>query len=798
MRVPTVIALALTACMLGSAVVSQEPPSGAGDDEIQAHLQILKQRIEDPGVDLSTKERLAMEAAAMLDRAAQASPSADVRRKRWTDAVALLDGFREAHPGEPLSRQFEVQAAVYLWARARSWVDPAKVVLASQSARDKALEDLGASALRLRSTVSSLGGAGDVFTQNARFRLAQAVADLAEVGPSDPATRKARNTEALEALARPLTEPSLQGYVRLLRGTVLARLGRFTEAKAEVDAAAASKPPPPERDVLDARVAALSGMKQFAQALKAIDASRLDNPSKLALRVRVDLDDLRSRPAGPERDAAQSALFRDLNALRASRHPESRLGLVLSATAVREPAASQGPEAWDLIADGALAMGDPARAGTLETRGADRAEAVGNGQLAAELRLKAGAAKFQAGKFAEADPLLTRVAEDPKAGAFRPRAALLRSLSRGRWLAEGTSGASSAAYTSALRYQIETFPNESSTAEARWLLGRLRLAESDRKGALELWESIPHGAPRWLETRIEIARTHIEDLEALRISNDPEAVARRLEEARTFLKKCQGQAEGEVETNALRIARARLELTPGAGLAEVARQAAESVLRSVARPEEREEARGLLLIALAQLSRFVEAEQVARQEAGSRDSDPNARLDILRTLDRTATGAESDLKMRRMGLLMNILARPLTENAQSLSADRRAELKLREIRGLVFSGDDLGARRAVSGWVTSTFSNNPDLLRDLADTYIRLDAYALAADVQRLRTKNLPSGSPAWFDARYGLALAYYRSGKPTEALALIDATSILHPDLGGGELRNRFIRLRQRIEPNQ
>jgi hypothetical protein len=170
----------------------------------------------------------------------------------------------------------------------------------------------------------------------------------------------------------------------------------------------------------------------------------------------------------------------------------------------------------------------------------------------------------------------------------------------------------------------------------------------------------------------------------------------------------------------------------------------------------------------------------------------------LRTLDRSATAAESDLKMRRMGLLMNILARPLTENAEALPADRRAELKLREIRGRLFSGDDAGARRAVAGWAPSTLSDSPDLLRDLADTYTRLDAYALAADVQRLRAKSVPSGSPAWFDARYGLALAYYRSGKPTEALALIDATSILHPDLGGGELRNRFIRLRQRIEPNQ
>ncbi len=90
------------------------------------------------------------------------------------------------------------------------------------------------------------------------------------------------------------------------------------------------------------------------------------------------------------------------------------------------------------------------------------------------------------------------------------------------------------------------------------------------------------------------------------------------------------------------------------------------------------------------------------------------------------------------------------------------------------------------------------LLPDLADTYVRLDAHELAIDVQRLRAKLAANGSLAWFDARYGLALAYYRARKPKEALHLIDATAILHPDLGGGELREKYIRLRQRIEPPQ
>jgi hypothetical protein len=57
-----------------------------------------------------------------------------------------------------------------------------------------------------------------------------------------------------------------------------------------------------------------------------------------------------------------------------------------------------------------------------------------------------------------------------------------------------------------------------------------------------------------------------------------------------------------------------------------------------------------------------------------------------------------------------------------------------------------------------------------------------------------PVGSSPWLEARYGLALAYYRSGKPEQARKLIDATALLHPELGGAALRARFEHLRQRL----
>src|SRR4051812_46458926 len=161
---------ALAVVLLGLAQTgarAQAPPAAPRDDELRIHLQTLQRRVDDPTLDISVRERVALEMAATLDRAAQAAPTAEARRLRWTEAVAGLDRFRAAHPGAPMARASEVQAAVYLWARARSWVDPGRAALSDAAARDHAVDDLNASLDRLKPAVTAAGFGNDVYAQNA-------------------------------------------------------------------------------------------------------------------------------------------------------------------------------------------------------------------------------------------------------------------------------------------------------------------------------------------------------------------------------------------------------------------------------------------------------------------------------------------------------------------------------------------------------------------------------------------------------------------------------------------------------
>jgi hypothetical protein len=163
-------------------------------------------------------------------------------------------------------------------------------------------------------------------------------------------------------------------------------------------------------------------------------------------------------------------------------------------------------------------------------------------------------------------------------------------------------------------------------------------------------------------------------------------------------------------------------------------------------------------------------------------------------LDRSATDTDGDLSRRRFGLILRIFTSRFVDRPEELDPADRDEVRVRHIRALIFSGDLPAARSDLTAWGGPGRAEDEELLRSLADMYLRLDAFDLAAEAERLRASRLLAGSPLWFDARYGLALAYFRSDRFKDARQIIDATAILHPDLGGGELKTRFERLRQRI----
>lgn len=785
------VVLIFLATALG--VPADGPEKSAGADEVDSHLESTRRILADASRPVEERASLALEEAAALDREAQIRPDLEGRRARSSQAVRLLDEFNAAHPGHGLCIPLALQAGVYVWADGRREMDGWRLHPADDSRKGRAAERLDESIRRLQRLEPELSGVDPIVAQNARFRLAQALADRA--GLASDASPEGRDwlKKALAAIDPIPTESAVEGFARLLHAEILARLGELNRAEDEINAASRLKQPPPIPASTEVRVRILAGQGRYLDALKAIDSAGLDDVARDAMALEVRLEQRRGPISGPARTEAEVDAFGRARSLRGSERPEARRALNDLGRSLDQPPPHAEPEAWDTLADAALGLGDASRASRLVASAADRARTLGQPEEAARLRYRAGAILFQAGDYAGADPLLGRVWDDPKAGPSRPKAGMLRALARGRALADGQPGATRAAYLDALRDVVRSYPDEPATVEARWLLASAEAEDGHPPEAVGLWRSIPGGHPRWLLARLAIAAQYQRELDDLRIGDETTSARAKFREAAAFLRESTRLASGPAEVIELDLASARLDLTPGVGRPELARSLCDRIAHEAGSAAQHARARIFRLVALAMTQRITEAEKEIRGELTQ--APPEALLAAARLLDHAADAVDSDAGRLRFGRLIRIITDGLARRADLPSA-LAAELRLRAVRAAIFTGDLEAARRLFRGDPPLDPGDyDLDGLRDLSDAFLRLDAPGMAVEVERLRARRLKPGSAAWLESRYVLALALYRDRKADDARDIIDATAILHPDLGGGSLRPRFERLRQRID---
>ncbi len=777
--------------VLTASLAAQQPPMS--DAELSQHVAAIRSQLANPGIDLARREALAQDLASTLDRAAQSSSDPETRRNRWGEAISILDRFMRDNSGLVSERQLRLQSAIFRWAQAQTWVQAAEFEPGNPQYRERAIALFEDALERLRSITTI--GESTTLGDNLRFRLAQTLSDRAELEKPGSDARKTFESEAMKLLEKPGTELGLAGFWHVLRAELLLRDGKLDEASRELDAAAQSKPEPPDPEVIAVRVPLLLARKQPDAAKAAVGASKLDAADKGLWRVRILLAELAGLPPGDARHRVHGELFKEIRGLRTSPSSESRLALLEVARAGIEPGPDEPPDDWDALAEALQRSGDPVKAAAADTRAAEGAERAGKKADAAGYRLRAGAFLFQAGKFLPADAQLSLVVDDPSAGPLRARAGMLRALARGRALAYRQPGASASAYREALERQVKDFPDDPATDEARWLLGGLALGAGNPDRARELWASVPTRSPRWLDSQLSIVAVEIEDLDRQLLNPDRRRLAEAFTRADRLLAAAIRQARTEDASARLMLARARLNLVPDAGRPETARDLCERVSRLPAVPAILYRARLLRLVSLVELGRYIEAEREAQTHPDwDLPSERGALFDTVRLLDQGATISTTDLRQRRFGLVLKLMLETVQTIDRKFEPMQVIELKMRLTRALLFVGEDADARRSLSSWKGTPDTSSDRMLRDLGDTYRRLEIYSLDIDVQRLRIHNSPAGSLPWFDAKYALALAYYHTGQYKDAINVIDATSILHPDLGGGELHEKFIRLRQRI----
>ena len=737
--------------------------------------------------------RRALDVASALDTEAQRARNLEVSRAKWFQAAQEIDKAVRSVGDNPAAPPLRFQAAVYLWARARSRLDEVDLLDPSDSTRREVARELDDVVDRLRGIRLGDDLSGPL-GPNVRFRLAQALSDRSRLRADDDPLRVASIREAQALLERLGDNPRLRTFARLLHAELAIRLGLAIPAQLEVEAIEKLDPPAPAVSLLDVRINSLIARDMFADATRLTNQATAPAEQKGLWRLRILLARRRQAALGPDREPIETEAFEVARSLRASDRPEVRRALRELARGIEQPPQAARFDAWDLLADGCLLLAEADRAGSIASRGADRATASGDSSAASALRFKAGAAWFQANKLAEADRILTRVADDAAAPrTLRARAGMLRALVRGQALTNHQPGASRAAYLTALEDQVRDFPMEAASGEARWLLGKIRQIAGRRDEAIALWSGVGHGQARWLEAQMAAADEAIRLLEEQWVNRDLAAVRPRFDQVRAMIQAALDQAAEGPELVQMQLRLGWLHTIPGLGQPAEAVAVLDRLLRGPASAEQHRQAQLTRLVGLAEQNRFGEAEAVTRSESRSEDLAPL--WPAIRRLDQLASTTDGDLARRRVGVLIRTLLDRWVDPPDRAPVADRDEVILRHARGVLFAGDATAARRELARWGgPSEIPSDLDLLRDLGDIYFRLETYPLAADVERLRAGKLPPGSPAWFGARYNLALALFRSNRRKEAQQVVEGTAILHPSLGGGETRLKFDRLSQKL----
>ena len=645
----------------------------------------------------------------------------------------------------------------------------------------------------------------------AAFQLARASRNLGECYPPGSADRTSAVEQALEVLSTGVRSESADGLVwqaRLDEALCRRLLGDLDGAERALATLEKQTPPPDVVERVRAqRIRVRLAAGELGEAKKLVRAEDADPALDANPDVRLAVLEWLTASAAATDAAGRTAEGTDLRnraaalaALIAERHSAywARRAEALAASAVA--ASPGGDDLSRLLAaadtfyhqgnvDRALEIYDQVQAkaaGTKRTEPAFQA-----GFTAAAVEQRRGRHAQAARRFAEA---AASYSANPRAGEARLLAAFntaqsLIGLKDAREIDAGL-----AQYEALLIAQLATQSNAPETSQARLWLGRLMRQRRQADEAARTFADIEPTSPQAVEAVREYAALRGEQLAELRRSGMP--VEGRLSQVdrdlQPFAPRYPALPENApASMRAALLARATLGLEYGADGYSSADAALSALEQS---PETTDDQRRAIVawrvVALVGQGRFTEATATAAK------------------LEPPEVAESSRIAVRLMELAAAAPTehrRPIAETALKLPAGASSEAEklppelqrrrlAAEANALNLVGRTDDARRTFEHWATQ-FPRDVDARRALAEFLgaqpgSEEQRAAIAAWREVERTS--PPTSADWFRAKLGTARAYAQLGARARALQIVRFTEALHPELGGPELRARFLELKQ------
>lgn len=784
-----------------------------------------REQLQSPQLDAARRAQLTIELVRALAAKAIELPPAK-SASTWQQALEVVADFARQYPDNPRLPLVELQGALVQLARGELLRDQLEFAAGGDERYRPALAELqGAIAklaelrrrneLQLRDaplsskddqqlTAAELAATGDhLDRQLARAYRRQAGCFAS--GTPDAVDSLNQAVELLRQLSQRETTDELRWECRLELAACWRQLGEPALAQQALDELDATQPPP--------QIALCSRAERVRLALAAgkppAALELLTTGRKIEGQVSPELDtaflevylavaaDLLRQQRAAEAEQYQRRADAVLIEIERAHGPYwARRAELAASRGAQEAGPGAGVELLVHTAERLHAAGQADDSLTAYDRAAEQCRAAGDEQRAFELAFVAATIEHQRQNFAAARDRYRQAAQQFPAA---PRAAEAHLLAAYDALeaAKLIEPLDTADYRALLVEHLRLWPSGELAGEARWRLARLETLDRHWQQALEAYRAIEPTDPRFVDSIRAAADVYTRWFaEQQAAGDDPsQQAAAAAGEFEALARPARGDSLQQQEARrAAAWAATRLWIDSGRANFARAEQLGRMVLSDPqATPHWRQQLLPLLVVALAGQGKTAEAEQHLQEMA---NANPRDLLAVLEPLVATAAAGGAELARELAPLELRTLDL-LRGRAGELPADEKLRLRRLEARALAGAGQREQAQAAYDALLKSTPRDGA--LREEVAAFLsaaddgpsRVAALAAWRDLER-QTK---PGTPRWFRAKYEIALAHHQAGDDAQSAKIIALTRVLHPELGGPELRAKFTRLEQQLQ---
>jgi len=750
----------------------------------------------------------------------------DERPPLWDRAWRVADEFAQERPADPRLPLVRFQAALGLVARGELARQESELVADNQPLVEEArthlraairqiealteevVERLRAAGMPGRSAAAS-NNSGELteyelaaLQKNVAYQLARALRNQGQCYPADSPDRANSLTRAialLDPLARLEAEHPLAFKSRLDEIVCHRLLAHYATATRKLDALAAENPPAAvalhargERIRLALAAGALDRALELTAAGRTFDGAVSAELDFAALEAYLEAWRAASRSDDQPNASRWQSKATGLVRLIEEQHGAywTRRAEMLLAGYVRTSPDASGLDMQVRAAESSFRSGRPDDAVAAYDRARAMAQEQGDAASAFELGYTAAAIVHQENRHGEALTRYRNLALDHSGNTKAPEAHVL-AIYHAEQLARAQPADGIRPYVELLQEHLAHWSGGPTADEVRWRLGRLREHQRDWQNAIaayrgispefkafdEVVEAAARSYHAWLDERAaggqptgEIAADAAGWFESIVLGHQ-----QRLPQAWTT----------RARTAALEAARLWLNYTSsGYGRAEQILSAALEHPED-APPEWKSAARAMLVFSLAGQGRRHEAAEILRQISSG---PPDQLLGMLEGLLRVVAAASPPAKAEWAELALAAVAL-LDGRRGELDRQDQHSLDRLKAQALAEAGRTDEALAAYQ-WLAKIYPRDGDVqeacARLLSTRQDRGSLEAALAKWREVEDGSRPAGD-RWFRAKYEVALLHYRLGNRRQTEKMIRLLAVLHPELGGSEMKARF-----------